>query len=648
MHRPTLTLLMSESVARRRIAATLAGAGHNYFVVDSIERARARLADGGVALVAMELDPDRSADVTFAREVAGSAALIVLLDRPQTVERLLALGLHGDDYVLKPFASAEVKARIAAALARRQSRPTETEPSAVLAFSGWRLDLAAKMLADPFGRDVPITPAEFRLLAALAQRRGRVQSREQLLDAVAGRTAASFDRTIDVLVGRLRSKIEADRKAPRLILTVPRFGYKLAADAPGSTPPAHFVPPRVDTQRPNGVVILPLTTDVADATQEAAATCVTQDLIACLARSTHQPVIVGSHDARRIASKLGLRRLGRDLHVRYVVSGRIRWLGSTTHISVHLADTSIGRHLWTEWAALDETRSVVARDAAVVRIATILASRLAIVEGLRAELAETQDPESLIARGRATALEANSRDMRQAALRFFERALKLDDRSVEAVTGLGMQLALYVADRWSENPAHDLRRAEAVMQRAQLAAPDSRETHVGLGLVLRRLGRPEEAVAMLRAAVEIDPLDGSKFMTLGTSLMYAGRAKEALPLIERSAELDGSPNSRAWALWNKGACCQSLGQTREALDYLLGARAANPNLAYVRIRLAAAFGEIGEIDEARRELVAARSGGDYPTLAALAGEPQMQHPDFRAQCEPTFYAGLRRAGMAER
>jgi DNA-binding response OmpR family regulator len=93
-----------------------------------------------------------------------------------------------------------------------------------LAFAGFTLDLAGHVLVDDAGREVPLTRAEFALLLAFADSPGRVLSRDQLRLAVTGEGAEAYDRSIDVMVSRLRRKIERDPKVPRLILTVPGAG----------------------------------------------------------------------------------------------------------------------------------------------------------------------------------------------------------------------------------------------------------------------------------------------------------------------------------------------------------------------------------------------------------------------------------------
>ena len=116
--------------------------------------------------------------------------------------------------------------------------------------------MASRTLSDASGNEVPLWRSEFALLATFLRAPGRVLSREQLLDSVSGRRAEAFDRSIDVLVGRLRRKIEPDPKAPRLIMTVPGVGYKFTARphvAPASatdTAPEAQAPAEVPPVRP--------------------------------------------------------------------------------------------------------------------------------------------------------------------------------------------------------------------------------------------------------------------------------------------------------------------------------------------------------------------------------------------------------------
>ena len=105
---------------------------------------------------------------------------------------------------------------------------TDADPPP-LRFEGFTLDLAAHTLVDASGCEVALRRSEYELLRAFLAAPGRALSRDHLLDAVAGRGSEPFDRSVDVLVGRLRRKIEPEPSKPRLIVTVPGVGYRFAA-----------------------------------------------------------------------------------------------------------------------------------------------------------------------------------------------------------------------------------------------------------------------------------------------------------------------------------------------------------------------------------------------------------------------------------
>ena len=160
--------------------------------------------------------------------------LVIVTGRGDPVDKVVGLEVGADDYVTKPFDMRELVARVKAVLRRM----TPEAPVAALApppvgaveqlrFAGWQLDTAARRLTDPQGQDVALTGGEFDLLCAFARHPGRVLSRDFLLEQTRGREAAPFDRTIDVQVGRLRKKIEADADDPQLIKSVRGAGYIL-------------------------------------------------------------------------------------------------------------------------------------------------------------------------------------------------------------------------------------------------------------------------------------------------------------------------------------------------------------------------------------------------------------------------------------
>ena len=164
--------------------------------------------------------------------------LVIVTGRGDAVDKVVGLEVGADDYVTKPFDLRELVARVKAVLRRlapgdapvavpASSRPASLASADRLRFAGWQLDLAARSLTNPQGQNVALTGGEFDLLSALARHPGRVLSRDFLLEQTRGREATPFDRTIDVQVGRLRKKIEADPDDPQIVKSVRGAGYIL-------------------------------------------------------------------------------------------------------------------------------------------------------------------------------------------------------------------------------------------------------------------------------------------------------------------------------------------------------------------------------------------------------------------------------------
>ena len=157
--------------------------------------------------------------------------LVIVTGRSDSVDKIVGLEVGADDYVTKPFELRELLARIKAVLRRLEPVAAGTElpmPSALRStrrFAGWTFDTAARVLTSPERREVALTTGEFELLNTFASHPGRVLSRDFLLEATRGRESGPFDRTIDVQVGRLRRKIEADPESPQIIKSVRGAGY---------------------------------------------------------------------------------------------------------------------------------------------------------------------------------------------------------------------------------------------------------------------------------------------------------------------------------------------------------------------------------------------------------------------------------------
>ncbi len=157
--------------------------------------------------------------------------ILMLTARNDETDRIIGLELGADDYLVKPFAARELLARINAVLRRTRMLPPNlqvTETGRLLKFGAWRLDTVARHLLDEDGTVIALSGAEYRLLCVFVDHPQRVLNRDQLLNLTQGREAEIFDRSIDLLVSRLRQRLRDDAREPAYIKTVRSEGYVLS------------------------------------------------------------------------------------------------------------------------------------------------------------------------------------------------------------------------------------------------------------------------------------------------------------------------------------------------------------------------------------------------------------------------------------
>lgn len=158
--------------------------------------------------------------------------IIMLTARGDETDRVLGLEMGADDYMPKPFAARELLARIKSVLRRTRMLPPNmrsSEEARFLAFGDWRLDTVERVLLDHDGVMVSLSGAEYRLLRVLVDHPQKVLSRDQILSITQGREAELFERSIDLMISRLRKCLNDDAREPRYIKTVRSEGYVFAS-----------------------------------------------------------------------------------------------------------------------------------------------------------------------------------------------------------------------------------------------------------------------------------------------------------------------------------------------------------------------------------------------------------------------------------
>ncbi|QRN99039.1 response regulator transcription factor [Archangium violaceum] len=213
-----LARLTSRYLQEHGILVTIAGTGP-----DGLTEASRHAYD--VILLDLMLPGRDGMEICRELRTRSDVPIIIVTARGEEADRVLGLETGADDYLSKPYSSRELLARIRAQVRRSRGRVgPSSQPIQV-----------GKLAMDPRGlratldgRVLPLTTYEFALLRVLAERAGRVLSREQLLDLVKGNADEVFDRSVDVHIFRIRQKIEEDPRNPRLLKTVRGAGYMLA------------------------------------------------------------------------------------------------------------------------------------------------------------------------------------------------------------------------------------------------------------------------------------------------------------------------------------------------------------------------------------------------------------------------------------
>ncbi len=218
---------------RELISTYLTKAGMHVVTVPTGRHMRIALETAGpFDLIILDLMMPGEDGLTLCRDLRSgkykAVPILMLTARSEESDRILGLEMGADDYLAKPFSSRELLARMRAVLRRTRMLPPNmrsTEEARRLVFGDWRLDTIERHLVDDGDVMVPLSGAEYRLLRVFLDHPQRVLSRDQLLSLTQGREAELFERSIDLLVSRLRQRLRDDAREPRYIKTVRSEGY---------------------------------------------------------------------------------------------------------------------------------------------------------------------------------------------------------------------------------------------------------------------------------------------------------------------------------------------------------------------------------------------------------------------------------------
>lgn len=228
---PQVLVVDDDSEIRKLLARYLREQGFRVLIASTCAEVREKVVTNRIDLIVLDVMLPDGSGLDLCRDLRASRSaipIILLTALKEDIDRIIGLEFGADDYLGKPFNPRELVARIRAVL-RRGPNADERRPDAGrYSFDGFMADRSTRSVTAPGGESVSLTGAEFDLLLLFLERPGRVLSRDQLLDLTRGGGGEVLDRSIDVLISRLRRKLSAGG-AVDIFKTVRNGGYQLAA-----------------------------------------------------------------------------------------------------------------------------------------------------------------------------------------------------------------------------------------------------------------------------------------------------------------------------------------------------------------------------------------------------------------------------------
>jgi two-component system phosphate regulon response regulator OmpR len=227
---PRILVVDDDPEIRKLLARYIEGQGFRVLLAANCRELRDQIATHHIDLIVLDVMLPDGSGLDLCRDLRAQRSnvpIILLTALKEDVDRIIGLEIGADDYLGKPFNPRELIARVRAVLRRRAEIAPPPNAAKIYRFEGFTADPQTRRVTDPKGGSIELTGAEFDLLKTFLDRPGRVLSRDQLLDITRGREGDVLDRSIDVLVSRLRRKL-GESGMSHLFKTVRNGGYQLA------------------------------------------------------------------------------------------------------------------------------------------------------------------------------------------------------------------------------------------------------------------------------------------------------------------------------------------------------------------------------------------------------------------------------------
>jgi TolB-like protein/class 3 adenylate cyclase len=420
---------------------------------------------------------------------------------------------------------------------------------------------------------------------------------------------------------------------------------EVATKAPAVT--ATNAPPPVDS-RHLSIVVLPFANLSNDPAQDYFADGITENLTTDLSHLSGAFVIARNTAFTFKGKNVDAREIGKELGVRYVLEGSVQRDSGRMRVNVQLIDAGTGNHLWADRFDKPAADLFAMQDEIVARLANQLGTELTAAEARRGQQAGNPDSRDLYFQGMEWFNRGVNLENMDQARGFFERALALDPRNVDALLGEGRVDYEVGAAFLSDDRAARLASAEATIVKVLSLRPNDALAHEIMGGILIQTGRADRGLAELERALALDRNLAAAHGDIGFAKLFTGRDEE-IEAHENEALRLSPHDGRAW-LWlhAAGAGKMNLGADEEAVALFRRSIENNRNFPVEHFFLAAMLANRGEQEEAQSEVKAGLALDPGFTIRRFrtGAEAQGDNPIFRARLE-RLIERMRKAGVPE-
>jgi adenylate cyclase len=393
------------------------------------------------------------------------------------------------------------------------------------------------------------------------------------------------------------------------------------------------------------IVVLPFENLSGDKEQDYFADGITDDLTADLSHLPDSFVIARNTAFTYKGEPVDVKKVGRDLGVRYVLEGSVRRVGENITLNAQLISTETGAHVWADRFDGERSKLGQLQVEFVARLARSLDMELVKAESLRAMRERPDNPDAADLAMRGWALFSSNAGMDE-PISLFERALALDPQNVRAMTGLTNALVWRVTSFSSKDPAGDIALAEKTIGAHLALEPDNSAAHAMKGWVYFAKRQWEQAMAEEETAIADDRNNVDAHAAAGLFKLFLGRSEDGFTGLETALRL--SPRDRRLPNWQYYICHlhTHLAQWEQAIEWCNKAHAGNPGDLYPLVDLAAANAWAGHEKEAKAAVTQLQEVHPGFTVQTWAGVHWTDDPTFNAQYA-RIVEGLRKAGVPE-